>query len=285
MEGSSKALSRGLAALAIAVAVGCSWLPAIQDLADRQIDESLKRALVAFAAARTLNAVISVAQSTQVTAQVGVGATVALGEALDPINDLVEQFARVMLTASIAFGVQKALLAIGAHWMISATVTGVALLWIALYLRGSTSVWLSRLLLVLLVVRFAIPAIVIGSDWAFQHFLSPQYLDATKSIESVTKRVDGAVEPPTAAAKPKDWITGIKDLFSISSSLKNPVERLADLTKVVSDLTDQLIRLMVVFVMQTVVLPIVLLWAILRLAAGLLSSPASMPVVAPVAVR
>jgi len=275
MEGGSKALSRGLVVLAIAVAVGCSWLPAIQDLADRQIDEGLKRALVAFAAARTLNAVISVAQSTQVTAQVGVGATVALGEALDPINDLVEQFARVMLTASIVFGVQKALLAIGGHWIVSATVTGVALLWIALYPRGSTPVWLSRLLLVLLVVRFAIPAAVIGSDLAFQHFLAPQYLDATKSIESVTEKVDGASEPPTAAAKPRDWITAIKDFFSIPPSLKNPVERLAELTKVVSDLTDQLVRLMVVFVVQTVVLPIVLLWAILRLAGGLLSSPAS----------
>lgn len=115
METSSSKAGRALAFLLVSLVIAGAWLPPVQTVADAQIDAGLKRALVAFAAARTLNAAISVAQGTEVGVQVGVGMTLTLGQALDPVNDLVEQFASLMLMASVAFGVQKALLAIGGH--------------------------------------------------------------------------------------------------------------------------------------------------------------------------
>ena len=78
--------------------------------ADTYAEDALKRALVTFAAARTLNGVISVVQSTEV----GVGVTVSVGQILDPINDLVEQFSSVMLVAASSLGLQNVLLTITA---------------------------------------------------------------------------------------------------------------------------------------------------------------------------
>ena len=87
-----------------------------------------QRALASFAVAKTLNAAISAAQGTEVAVQpVGVGITLTVGQVLDPLNDLVEQFASLMLAAAIAFGVQKVLLAISAHWPVSLVVTVAAL--------------------------------------------------------------------------------------------------------------------------------------------------------------
>lgn len=266
METSSSKIGRVLAIILVAAAVACSWLPSIQNLADEQVDASLKRALVAFAAAKTLNAVISVVQGTEVSAQFGVGTTLTPGQLLDPINDLVEQFASLMLTASVAFGVQKALLAIGAHWLISAAVTGFALAWALLHFRGRAPLWLSRALFVLVMVRFAIPVITIGSDWVFHRFLSQKYQAAQQSIDVVTAKVDA----PNPANK--GWIDKLTELF------KSPADwlgRIGELKKATEEMSDQIIRLMVVFVMQTLILPLVFLWALLKVAGGvLLARPA-----------
>ena len=65
----------------------------------------------AFAMARGLNGVISVAQGTSVAIQpAGVGVMLAPGELLDPVNDLVEQFSTVMLFASASLGLQRLLI-------------------------------------------------------------------------------------------------------------------------------------------------------------------------------
>ena len=91
-----------LALLALAAAV----TGIADDTAESYADEALKRALVTFAAARTLNGVISVVQSTEV----GVGVTVAVGQILDPVNDLIERFSGVMLVAASSLGLQNVML-------------------------------------------------------------------------------------------------------------------------------------------------------------------------------
>ena len=76
------------------------WLTPPDRAAARQVEAGLRRALVTYAAARALNAVISVAQGTEVALEPGgVGVVFAPGQALDPINDLVEQFSALMLLA------------------------------------------------------------------------------------------------------------------------------------------------------------------------------------------
>jgi len=93
-----------------------AWYRPLQDVANAQVDAGLKRALISFASARALNAVISVIQGTEFSIQpIGVGVTLTSGQVLDPVNDLIEQFSTLMVVASVAFGVQKVLLAIGAH--------------------------------------------------------------------------------------------------------------------------------------------------------------------------
>ena len=91
-----------------------AWAAPLGEPARASVDAGLKRALVAFAAARTLGAVVSVAQGTQVDIKPGgVGVGTAPGQVLQPVNELVDHFATAMLAASVAFGVQRVLLDIG----------------------------------------------------------------------------------------------------------------------------------------------------------------------------
>src|SRR5512138_1985025 len=111
---------RGVLAVVVAALIALAWIAPAENPAHEQVDAGLQRALVSFATARALNAVISLAQGTEVALHpAGFGINLSIGETLDPVNDLVERFAELMLVASVAFGVQKVLLTIGAHWIVT----------------------------------------------------------------------------------------------------------------------------------------------------------------------
>src|ERR1035437_9472915 len=104
----------------LAIVLAFAWLKPLENASTQQIDAGLKRALVSFATARALNAIISVAQGTGVAVEpAGVGVTFAPGQVLRPINELVAQFAELMLAASVAFGVMKVLITMGSYWVVS----------------------------------------------------------------------------------------------------------------------------------------------------------------------
>ena len=80
------------------------------------IDDSLNRALQSFALARSLNAVISAAQGTEISVEpLGLGVTFTPGQVLDPVNDLIERFSWIMLVSSTSIGMQKIFLEISTH--------------------------------------------------------------------------------------------------------------------------------------------------------------------------
>ena len=241
----------------------------IQDRANQQVDDGLKRAVVSFAAAKTLNAAISVAQGTKSRCQpVGVGLTVTVGQALDPLNDLVEQFAGLMLTASVAFGVQKVCSRSG----LSGSVDGgecLAALWALLYLRGTAPFWLSRVLFVLVLVRFAIPVITIGSDRIFQGFLADNYQQAQQSLDVISANASKPVIQVPGESRDRSVWDKLKN-WGDSGGLLDVKARVAELREAVDKATDHIIDLMVVFVMQTIIVPIILLWALIKIAGGVL---------------
>jgi hypothetical protein len=249
-------------ALAIGAMVALAWLGPMESAANAQVDAGLKRALVSFASARALNAVISLAQGTELVFQpLGVGVSVSAGQVLDPVNDLVEQFSNLMLAASVAFGVQKVLLMIGAHWLISGLLAAVAVAWSVLLLRQrARPAWLTRCLVVLLVARFAVPVVTLGSEAVFQQFLARDYMASQQALQ-VTAMQAEQVRPAEAGAgesrglldRFKDWTeaqnTAIRSRFE---GLKQSVERA----------TEHMVRLIVIFLLQTVVVPGFLTWAL-----------------------
>ncbi len=254
-------------ALFMLVAVACAWLAPLDAPATQQVDAGLKRALVSFASARALNAVISVAQGTALSVQpLGVGVTLTPGQLLDPVNDLVEKFSTLMLAASVAFGVQKALIAMGGYWLISLALTAVALGWAWLHFRRQAPpVWLSRALVILLMLRFAVPVVTLGTDLLWQKFLAPDYAASQLQIDSSSAQADRLGPPVAAPGNPgvldrmKGWLSDTADVKARFEALKLAAEQA----------TDHIIRLIVIFLLQTLVIPLLLLWALYALARGM----------------
>ncbi len=249
------------------VSGACSWLAPLESAANQQIDAGLKRALISFASARALNAVISVAQGTEVAVHpAGVGITLAPGQLLDPVNDLVEQFANLMLAASIAFGIEKILISIGAYWLVSLLLTGAAMGWAYFYLRQRFSpTWLTRILVVLLMTRFAMPIVIIGSDMLFQEFMAEDYQSSQRVIEAASGQLDKLNPPVALAPEEQGMLDKIKGWMSQNADLKS---RLTNLQQAAEQATERIIKLMAIFLLQTLVLPLFLLWVLWGLVRG-----------------
>jgi hypothetical protein len=232
------------------------------------VEAGLKRALVSFATARTLNAVISVVQGTQVSVQPGgVGVTFTPGQALDPINDLVEQFALLMLAASVSFGVQLALIKVGAFWGVSLLLTVVALAWAwSAWRRPPANEWLTRFLLALLLVRFAVPVVALGSEAAFELFLAQDYAAGQARIEFSADEISNLSAASTEPSADEGVTDRMKRWWSQNTDVK---KRFEELKEIAGRTIEHIIKLIVVFVLQTLVLPLLLLWMLLRLAGAL----------------
>ena len=254
----AKQIATSLCLLALLVG---SWLAPLDVPATQQVDAGLRRALVTFASARALNGAISVVQGTQIDAQPGgVGLTLAPGQLLAPINDLVKHFSNFMLMASVAFGIQKMLIVISSYWAISLVLTVTGAVWAGLYLRQqSPPSWISKMLILLLMLRFAIPIVVLGSSVLSEKFMAAEYAESIKSIDAATENVDGgkAVNGPSKWWKPP--MPSIPNFEGMIEKMKQSA--------------DHIVKLMVIFLLQTLLIPLLLLWSMYTVVRSLFESP------------
>jgi len=254
--------------LVLIVLILSSWLKFLDVPATKLVNEGFKRALVSFGTARALNAAISAVQGTEVAIQpMGVGVTFTPGQLLDPVNDLVENFSSLMMAACIAFGIQKFLISIGSNWIISLLLTVSAIGWGWFYLRQQQPFrWLSRLLVILLMIRFAIPVITIGTDFLFKKYLNAEYTVNQQAISQASSQVKAF--KPSAAMKVEDksWLAMAKDsaqvIVSKSKEAFNFEAYVQKLKQTTESWTEHIINLIVIFLLQTLVIPVLLIWAL-----------------------
>ncbi len=244
-----------------------AWFPLFDNLAQTQVDAGLKRALASYATARTLNASISVAQGTQTAVQpAGVGVVLAPGEVLDPVNDLVEQFSDLMLIASASFGVQKLLMEMGASWVVSLVLSLVAVGWVAMLWRGQAPPrLLTRGLAVLLLIRFALSVTALVSDGLFQAFMDERYQASQSFIENSEAEIEEltsetpVADDQTLVERMRNWTEGLQ--------FESPVARLQEAA---DRAIEHILNLIVIFSLQTILMPLLILWLLVGLSKRML---------------
>lgn len=155
----SALFSKHIWSMLIVVLMALSWLTPLDKYSKDYVDESLQQSLVSFAIARSLNAGISMAQSTEVSM---VAASVDIGELLDPLNDLVEDFSTVMKWTSISLIIQKVILTLVSDmtFQIALMVVSLALLY-DFYNPTKLRSAIRKLFLTVLALRFLVVLVVV----------------------------------------------------------------------------------------------------------------------------
>lgn len=247
----------------------------VDDYGHDYTQQALKRALVTFAIARGLNAVISVAQGTEVSIQpAGVGVNFAPGQILDPLNDLIEWFSWVVLMAATSLGIQELLLTIFsakvfAGILIAVAVTLGVLMWNKRVQLHPLRALLARLLLLLLVVRFAVPVMALANEGLYSAFMSERYAASQQSIQAVTERIGEINRSAESAARtPEDdsLLGSAKRLYQSTVESLDVSSYVQRYQSAAADVSEQVVNLIVVFVMQTLLLPLLFLWGVVQLA-------------------
>jgi len=248
----------------------------VDDASQTYAEKAFKRALVTFAVARTLNGVISVAQGTEVAIEPGgVGVILSVGQILDPINDLVERFSTVMLVAASSLGLQNILLKMTAWWGVTAVLIVaagfvIATVWSPRLAASKYSATVLRVFLVMLFVRFSVPLLIIGTNLVSDTFLATEQATATAALEATRTEIEELNED---ADVPPDSDQSIMDRLGslIDDSLKsmNVTHRLDRLKATASNASEHIINLIVIFVLQTIILPLVFLWLLIEALKGI----------------
>jgi len=245
---------------------------AVDSVSGDLADKALKRALVTFAVARTLNGVISVAQGTEVAVEPGgVGVVMTVGEILDPINDLIERFSGVMLVAASSIGLQILLLQISSSLAVTVLVVATALLalfaiWLPGLARSRYGPLILRLFLVMFFARFAIPLLAIGTNVVADVFLVGQQAEATAALQTTQSEIEEIERvSEQAPAEDRSWIDRIGDAIDESLQSINVTDRLDRLRDSASEASEHIITLIAVFVLETILLPLGLLWLLVEL--------------------
>ena len=181
-----------LLAFGILVLVTLSSTRVLDDYVDDYTSESLKNAALTYATARGINALVSILQSSEIEAGVGiVSGSMTIGEVLDPLNDMIERFSTVMTWVLASLAAQKVLLLLASHtlFLYLVGVLGVSALLLLFFGSPQARNLLFRCFLVVVFVRFALGFAVALNSGVDYLFLEQQVQQNDREIEQFQSRI------------------------------------------------------------------------------------------------
>lgn len=232
---------------------------AIDIRAKEIIDDSLAQAVIVFGSAKALNAVISLAQGTELDLPF---LTVAIGEVLDPINDLIEQFSLIMLASMTSLGIQKILMIFVTNKIFNIILTFCLIIvniWLFLRFKKDERVrsLFFKVTVVLIFLRFAIPFIGFVNEAAYNNFVKPEYNieRLNQNIIEAKEKVNRVTNETIMQKEQSSFFDKVVEKFD-SAYYSKRVDEYRDAAE---DSSRYIVDLITVFVFQTILLPIIFL--------------------------
>ena len=245
-----------MVALIILLIVAVSWSGYIDRQTESYVNKATAQALAAFATARVLNAGITVAKSVQVGAVISVQPL----EVLDPVHDLVEQYSSIMKLAIGSLVIQKVLLEIVATGFFKVLLTLLAILLLASLFVGSAyhSTLMFKLFVLACLVRFLL-ILAVGLNGLVDHiYVNNKTQQNMVELEVLSQEVDALAI--SGHSDDRSWYTGVTSRFFAAKDLIN----LENLKNKVDVAVPAMLNLMALFILKTLLLPLLFLWLLLR---------------------
>ncbi len=178
---------KAIIAIFIVLLVGVSSSRLLDDYVDDYTNSSIRNAAFTYATARGINALVSMMQSSEVQAGVGiVSGSITIGELLDPLNDMIERFSTVMTWVLASLAAQKVLLLLASHelFLYLVAVLGITALLLLFYGQSRAQSLVFRSFLVVVFIRFAL-GMAVGLNSGVDYLFMDQQLQANdKEIEN-----------------------------------------------------------------------------------------------------
>ena len=164
-------------------------------MTDTYFREAITKAGVAYATCRVINASVSIVKdSTLQLEPAGIGISLAVGQTLDPIDDMTERLSDVLVTAITSLGVQK--LAYEISVSIVPPVLSIflfalsILLWFENNRLMSLQKTITRVMIIIIIARFCLPISSAADEYLQKHFFADQISEANKKLAVGSAELD-----------------------------------------------------------------------------------------------
>ncbi len=223
------------------------------------IDKAFTQAIIVFGSAKALNAVISLAQGTELDLPF---LTVAIGQVLDPINDLVEQFSLIMLASMTSLGIQKILMGFVTNNIFNlllAFFIVVVNVWLFIRFKNDENIRILffKITVVLVFLRFAVPLMGYVNELAYENFVKPQYNieQLNENIIGVKNEVSKVTHETIKQKEEQSFLSKVTEKFD-SNYYSQKIE---EYKNAADNSSEYIVDLIIVFIFQTILLPLVFL--------------------------
>ena len=250
-------------------------LAVIDSRSDTYFKDVLKKTALSYATVRGVNAVVSMLKDSDLSiAPTGVGVSIAVGQILDPIDDMTERLSSVLVASMLSLGFQKVAMEIGNTVCFKIISFAFPLLLIPLWLNRKYSAGVFSLsvktVTLCLVLRFFLPLSAIVDDLIYRHFFENQIADAKAGL---------ALVPSDSSAKLGDVGDLQKDssIWEKAKGTYNTVkvktgefrEAFSRIKDNADEIADSLLKLatayVALFIFQVIIIPPGVLWILAKL--------------------
>jgi hypothetical protein len=254
-----------------------SKIPLLDTKTDTYFNDAITKAGLAYATCRAINASVSVVKdSTLQLEPAGVGVSLAVGQILDPIDDMTERLSSVLVTAITSLGVQKLTYEIG--------VTLAPQLFAVFLLILSILVWFNngriaslqkittRILILIAVLRFCLPVSSIANDYIYKNYFSEQISITNQELTVSGKIFDqfGDIVVPEATGFWGTIENSTSFIKKVSVDFKNALRAsVTGMGEIIANLLKLTFLYVGIFLIQVIILPLLIFWFFIRIANAL----------------
>jgi hypothetical protein len=248
-------------------------IPVLDSAADTYFKDSITKAGVSYGVCRVINATVSVIQQSSVQLEpAGIGLSLAVGQIVDPINDMVERLSNVLVMSIASLGVQELAYEISLTLVPPILAVFLLILSVLVWFKDARVLKLQRILMSLLVIasiaRFCLPISSVANEFLQETFFEDKIIEANGELTRGTADLDklkdvhlpeydglmGTIEKSAAYLKQKS--VDFKKAITITLENKGLI-------------VENLLRLtflyLGIFVIQVLILPLLIFWFLMRI--------------------
>lgn len=249
-----------------------SFVSDVDKTSSEQLNKAFTRSFTVFAISRSLNGLISVVQGTEIYATpAGVGVNFAVGQFVDPMNDMVERFSWVMLMSTVSLGIQEILLSFGQtqpiQWLLFVSVLVLlSVLWIPKLWHKESFNLIFKLFIIISFLRFLVPFIVIVNENVYEYGLQERYEKAKQGLVITQTETEDIVQQIRENKKPESSWWESLNVVQQFENFRIEMETLwRSLENKFNNAIEYILSLIVIFVVQSVLLPFLYIWLFLKI--------------------
>ncbi len=248
-------------------------VPVLDSTADTYFRDSISKAGISYGTCRVINATVSIIKESSLELEpAGIGLSLAVGQVVDPINDMVERLSNVLVMSITSLGVQELTYEISLTLAPQILAIFLFILSFLIWFKNDKALKFQRIIMSILIIvsiaRFCLPVSSMVNEFLQEHFFEQKILEANEGLahgvadldklkEVTLPKYDGFLETiENSASYLKQKSIDFKKAVAIT--LKNRdiiVENLLKLTFLYVG----------IFAIQVLVLPLLIFWFFVKI--------------------